>query len=152
MKRITLANAYGAAFPVQMGIERQMLSRFQRPPGPIPSSMLGLEALTGSLEDFGFEDYLNGIYFYLLTTKMLFSICRALAYIHNSIGVCHRDIKPQNLLVKGELNISYICSRYYRAPELIFGATQYTSAIDIWSAGCVLAELLLGQVDTSLSG
>ncbi|THG04794.1 hypothetical protein TEA_001726 [Camellia sinensis var. sinensis] len=34
-------------------------SRFQRPPGPIPSSMLGLEALTGGLEDFGFEDYLN---------------------------------------------------------------------------------------------
>ncbi|KAG4190539.1 hypothetical protein ERO13_A07G037566v2, partial [Gossypium hirsutum] len=47
--------------------------------------------------------------------------------------------------VKGEPNISYICSRYYRAPELIFGATEYTTAIDIWFAGCVLAELLLGQ-------
>ena len=48
--------------------------------------------------------------------------------------------------VPGEPNISYICSRYYRAPELIFGATEYTTSIDIWSAGCVLAELLLGQV------
>ena len=48
--------------------------------------------------------------------------------------------------VKGEANISYICSRFYRAPELIFGATEYTNSIDIWSAGCVLAELLLGQV------
>ncbi|KAM0947563.1 putative protein-serine/threonine kinase CMGC-GSK family [Dioscorea sansibarensis] len=93
-----------------------------------------------------------------------YQIFRALAYIHGSIGVCHRDIKPQNLLVnphthqlkicdfgsakvlvKGEPNISYICSRYYRAPELIFGATEYTTTIDIWSAGCVLAELMLGQ-------
>jgi serine/threonine protein kinase len=48
--------------------------------------------------------------------------------------------------VPGEPNISYICSRYYRAPELIFGATEYTTAIDIWSVGCVLAELLVGQV------
>ncbi|KAG6410131.1 hypothetical protein SASPL_128181 [Salvia splendens] len=104
----------------------------------------------------------------------LIYICRALAYIHNCIGICHRDIKPQNLLVsvvlsmvrqvnphthqlklcdfgsakvlvKGEPNVSYICSRYYRAPELIFGATEYTTAIDIWSTGCVMAELLLGQ-------
>ncbi|KAL9686337.1 hypothetical protein QQ045_023793 [Rhodiola kirilowii] len=93
-----------------------------------------------------------------------YQICRSLNYIHNVIGVCHRDIKPQNLLVNphthqlklcdfgsakmllpGEPNISYICSRYYRAPELIFGATEYTTAIDMWSAGCVLAELLLGN-------
>lgn len=93
-----------------------------------------------------------------------YQICRALNYIHNVIGVCHRDIKPQNLLVNpqtgqlklcdfgsakklvpGEPNISYICSRYYRAPELIFGATEYTAAIDMWSGGCVLAELLLGH-------
>ncbi|CAN1219331.1 Shaggy-related protein kinase alpha [Linum perenne] len=94
----------------------------------------------------------------------IWQIFRALSYIHRAIGVCHRDIKPQNLLVnphthqvklcdfgsakvlvKGEPNIAYICSRYYRAPELIFGATEYTTAIDIWSAGCVIAELLLGQ-------
>ncbi|TQD83929.1 hypothetical protein C1H46_030512 [Malus baccata] len=42
-----------------MDLERQILSRFQRPAGPIPSSMLGLEAMTGKLDDFGFEDYLN---------------------------------------------------------------------------------------------
>ncbi|XP_044468448.1 cyclin-B1-2-like [Mangifera indica] len=59
MKRKILANTYGTAFPLKMDLDRQILSRFQRPPGPIPSSMLGLEALTGSLDDFGFEDYLN---------------------------------------------------------------------------------------------
>ncbi|KAI3804208.1 hypothetical protein L1987_25583 [Smallanthus sonchifolius] len=50
------------------------------------------------------------------------------------------------MLVPGEPNISYICSRYYRAPELIFGATEYTNAIDMWSVGCVLAELQLGYI------
>mmetsp|Transcript_3285 Transcript_3285/g.9145 ORF Transcript_3285/g.9145 Transcript_3285/m.9145 type:complete len:399 (-) Transcript_3285:136-1332(-) len=92
-----------------------------------------------------------------------YQMFRSLLCIHK-INICHRDIKPQNLLVdtnshalklcdfgsakqliKGEPNISYICSRYYRAPELIFGATDYTSAIDVWSVGCVVAELMLGQ-------
>lgn len=48
-------------------------------------------------------------------------------------------------MIKGEPNVSYICSRYYRAPELIFGAIDYTCYIDVWSSGCVFAELLLGQ-------
>jgi glycogen synthase kinase 3 beta len=93
----------------------------------------------------------------------MYQLLRSLAYIH-SLGICHRDIKPQNLLlnpatgvlklcdfgsakilVAGEPNVSYICSRYYRAPELIFGATNYTTNIDIWSTGCVMAELMLGQ-------
>ena len=37
--------------------------------------------------------------------------------------------------MRGEPNVSYICSRYYRAPELIFGSTDYSTAIDIWSEG-----------------
>jgi glycogen synthase kinase 3 beta len=86
----------------------------------------------------------------MLEVKLYMYQClRSLAYIH-SMGICHRDIKPQNLLldpargilklcdfgsakilVKGEPNVSYICSRYYRAPELIFGATDYTTFIGI---------------------
>ena len=84
----------------------------------------------------------------LLEIKIyIYQLFRSLAYIHSQ-GICHRDIKPQNLLldpnsgilklcdfgsakilVENEPNVSYICSRYYRAPELIFGATNYTTKI-----------------------
>ncbi|TPX71143.1 hypothetical protein SpCBS45565_g01206 [Spizellomyces sp. 'palustris'] len=100
----------------------------------------------------------------MLSIKLyMYQLFRALAYIH-ALGICHRDIKPQNLLldpatgvlklcdfgsakilVKDEPNVSYICSRYYRAPELIFGSTDYNVSIDVWSTGCVMAELMLGQ-------
>ena len=55
------------------------------------------------------------------------------------------DFGSAKILVRGEPNVSYICSRYYRAPELIFGASDYTLAIDVWSSGCVMAEMLLGE-------
>jgi serine/threonine protein kinase len=40
-------------------------------------------------------------------------------------------------------NVSYICSRYYRAPELIFGEKYYDTSVDIWAVGCVFAEMIL---------
>ena len=79
------------------------------------------------------------------------------------MNVCHRDIKPSNVLigtnnelkicdfgsakslVEGEKNISYICSRYYRAPELIFGSVNYTNQVDMWSVGCVIAEMVINR-------
>jgi glycogen synthase kinase 3 beta len=84
----------------------------------------------------------------IFETKLyMYQVLRALGYIH-SMGICHRDIKPNNillnpatgvlklcdfgsakLLVAGEPNVSYICSRRYRAPELIFVATDYTTKI-----------------------
>ncbi|KAE8777330.1 shaggy-related protein kinase kappa-like [Hordeum vulgare] len=61
----------------------------------------------------------------------------------HELKIC--DFGSAKVLVNGEPNISYICSRYYRAPELIFGATKYTTANGLWSTGCVMAELLLEQ-------
>lgn len=99
----------------------------------------------------------------LLVKLYAYQLMRGIGYVHN-IGICHRDIKPQNVLadpsrcsmkicdfgsakklVRGEPNVSYICSRYYRAPELIFGATEYDTMIDVWSNGCVIAEMILGH-------
>lgn len=90
-----------------------------------------------------------------------YQMFRSLMYL-TRISICHRDIKPHNILidpktnmlvmcdfgsakrlVPGEPNISYICSRCYRAPELIFGATEYTNQIDMWSVGCVIVEMLI---------
>lgn len=90
-----------------------------------------------------------------------YQLIRALNYLQVT-GISHRDIKPQNVIVnadtgelkicdfgsakileKGKPNIAYICSRYYRAPELIFGATEYDCAIDMWSTGCVIGEMVL---------
>lgn len=77
------------------------------------------------------------------------------------IGLCHRDLKPSNILIDenslklmicdygsgkfikpNESNVSYMCSRFYRAPELLFGKTDYDNSIDVWSAGCIIAEMV----------
>ncbi|GMM35651.1 serine/threonine/tyrosine protein kinase [Saccharomycopsis crataegensis] len=92
-----------------------------------------------------------------------YQIARAMLYLH-ALGICHRDIKPSNILVDpksgvlkicdfgsakrlepNQPSVAYICSRYYRAPELIVGCTMYTTQIDIWGLGCVLGEMFLGR-------
>ena len=57
------------------------------------------------------------------------------------VKIC--DFGSAKKLKPGEKSITYICSRYYRAPELILGCMEYNNKIDMWSMGCVLAELFI---------
>lgn len=91
-----------------------------------------------------------------------YQILRGLKYLH-SANILHRDIKPGNLLVNSDCMLKIcdfglarigcqdlrssqmtqeVVTQYYRAPEILMGARRYTAAIDIWSVGCIIAELL----------
>ncbi|CAK5273973.1 unnamed protein product [Mycena citricolor] len=92
----------------------------------------------------------------------VYQILRGMKYIH-SVDVIHRDLKPGNLLVNADCELKicdfglsrgfenashlteYVATRWYRAPEIMLGFREYDTAIDVWSIGCILAELLSSQ-------
>ncbi|GJN72484.1 MAPK protein hog1 [Purpureocillium lilacinum] len=83
-----------------------------------------------------------------------------LRYVH-SAGIIHRDLKPSNILINGNCDLKicdfglaraldakltgYVSTRYYRAPEVMLSWQKYGAEVDIWSAACVLAEMLEGK-------
>ncbi|XP_074520558.1 cyclin-dependent kinase 15 [Halichoeres trimaculatus] len=92
----------------------------------------------------------------------MFQLLRALCYIH-SRRILHRDLKPQNLLISylGELKMadfglarsksipsqtfsSEVVTLWYRPPDVLLGSTDYSTALDIWGAGCIFIEMLQG--------
>ncbi|CCE83843.1 Piso0_004433 [Millerozyma farinosa CBS 7064] len=96
----------------------------------------------------------------------IYQTLRALKALH-SANVLHRDLKPSNLLLNSNCDLKicdfglarsiassednfgfmteYVATRWYRAPEIMLTFQEYTTAIDVWSVGCILAEMLIGR-------
>ncbi|EAX96369.1 CMGC family protein kinase [Trichomonas vaginalis G3] len=93
----------------------------------------------------------------------IYQILRGLKYIH-SANVLHRDLKPANILVNANCDLKitdfglarvselnddsdflseYVATRYYRPPEVLLNYNTYGPALDVWSVGCILAEMIL---------
>lgn len=99
----------------------------------------------------------------------IYQILRAMKYIH-SANILHRDLKPSNILVNSNCDLKicdfglarihnpqaqraegndqefmseYVTTRWYRAPEVLLTSGQYGAELDIWSVGCIFAELIL---------
>jgi len=95
--------------------------------------------------------------------SFLFQLLQGIAFCHEQ-RVLHRDLKPQNLLInrKGELKLAdfglarsfgipvrskshEVVTLWYRAPDVLMGSTKYSSSIDIWSTGCIFAEMVTSK-------
>lgn len=95
--------------------------------------------------------------------SFMFQLLKGIMFCHDN-RVLHRDLKPQNLLInnKGELKLgdfglarafgipfntfsNEVVTLWYRAPDVLLGSRAYTTSIDIWSAGCIFAEMCTGK-------
>lgn len=97
------------------------------------------------------------------TKSFLYQLLRGIAYCHQH-RILHRDLKPQNLLInrEGALKLadfglarafgipvrSYtheVVTLWYRAPDVLMGSRKYSTPVDIWSVGCIFAEMVNGR-------
>ena len=98
---------------------------------------------------------------------IIYQTLKALKYMHSG-QLLHRDLKPSNILLNSECLVKvadfglarsvaaqaeggnpvltdYVATRWYRAPEILLGSTKYSKAVDMWSLGCILGELIAGK-------
>jgi mitogen-activated protein kinase 15 len=97
---------------------------------------------------------------------IIYQFVKAVRYLHAS-ELIHRDLKPSNILLNSDCRVKlcdfglirsidmpkgeepvmteYVATRWYRAPELLLGSTSYTKAVDQWSLGCMLGEMVRGK-------
>jgi len=95
--------------------------------------------------------------------SFMWQLIRGIAFCHDN-RVLHRDLKPQNLLInaQGQLKLgdfglarafgipvntfsNEVVTLWYRAPDVLLGSRTYNTSIDIWSAGCIMAEMFTGR-------
>uniref|UniRef100_A0A915KU45 Protein kinase domain-containing protein n=1 Tax=Romanomermis culicivorax TaxID=13658 RepID=A0A915KU45_ROMCU len=100
------------------------------------------------------EKYPNGIHPH--NAKLyLYQLLRGLAYCHDK-KILHRDMKPQNLLIsdaglaraKSVPSHTYsheVVTLWYRPPDVLLGSTTYSTSLDMWGVGCILAEMIMGN-------
>ncbi|KAE8392846.1 kinase-like domain-containing protein [Aspergillus alliaceus] len=98
-----------------------------------------------------------------LIKSFVYQLLRGVAHCHEN-RILHRDLKPQNLLIntKGQLKLAdfglarafgipvntfsnEVVTLWYRAPDVLLGSRSYNTSIDIWSIGCILAEMYTGR-------
>lgn len=105
----------------------------------------------------------NGVLEPAIIKRFIMHLLLGLAYCHEA-RVLHRDLKPQNLLIDANNNLKIgdfglarafgipvasfsneVVTLWYRSPDVLLGSRNYSTAIDLWSVGCIMAELYIGR-------